>query len=93
MRNIRQNGEKVKKTMEKESREDERCREKRYQWVINVLLVFLGFFAGMIFEGERLKAQVVTNTVEIRILKRSLEDIQEKLGIIIEGRAVGYREN
>jgi len=71
---------------------DEKCRERRYQWVINVLLVLLGFSAGMLFEGERLKSQVVTNTVEIRLLKGSLEDIQEKLGIIIEARPAGYRE-
>jgi hypothetical protein len=57
-----------------------------------VLLVLLGFFAGMIFEGERLKAQVVTNTVEIRLLKGSLEDIHKKLGIIIESHPAGYRE-
>ena len=42
-------------------------REKRYQWIINVLLVVMGFFAGVLFEAERMKAQVVTNTVEIRI--------------------------
>lgn len=79
--------------MEHESRADETFRETRYQWIINVLLVVLGFFAGMIFEGERLKAQVVTNTVEISILKKSLDDIQVKLGIIIEDRSSGYREN
>ena len=57
--------------------------ERRYQWIINVLLVILGFSAGMLFEAERLKSQVVTNTVEIRILRDSLGDIQDKLTMII----------
>ena len=62
------------------------CREKRYQWVINVLLILVGFFAGIFFEAERLKTQVVTNTVEIRILKDSLSDIQDKLSMLIDER-------
>ena len=63
-------------------------REKRYQWVINVLLIFLGFFGGVIFESERINAQVVTNTVEIRLVKESLRDIQQKLDMIINERIV-----
>ena len=65
---------------------DMNCREKRYQWVINILLIFIGFFAGIFFEAERLKTQVVTNTVEIRILKDSLSDIQNKLTMLIDER-------
>lgn len=60
------------------------CREKRYQWVINILLILIGFFAGIFFEAERLKTQVVTNTVEIRIIKDSLSDIQDKLAVLID---------
>jgi hypothetical protein len=63
-------------------------REKRYQWVINVLLIFLGFLGGVIFESERINAQVVTNTVEIRLVKESLRDIQQKLDMIINERIV-----
>ena len=61
-------------------------REKRYQWSIKVLFVAFFFLAGVFFESERMKAQVVTNTVEIRLLKESLRDIQDKLNIIIEHR-------
>jgi hypothetical protein len=67
-----------------------KCREKRYQWGINFLLVILGFLAGVLFETERIKTQVVTNTVEIRILKESLSDIQEKLDMIIRERSPGH---
>jgi len=62
------------------------CREKRYQWIIKILLVLLGFLSGVFFESERMKAQVVTNTVEIRILKESLSDIQNKLNMLIDER-------
>ena len=61
-------------------------RETRYQWIIHVLLIVLGFFAGVLLESERIKAQVVTNTVEIRMLKDSLDNIQEKLDMLIEER-------
>lgn len=61
-------------------------RERRYQWIIHVLLIVLGFFAGVLLESERIKAQVVTNTVEIRMLKDSLDNIQEKLDMLIEER-------
>jgi hypothetical protein len=63
-------------------------REKRYQWFIKILLVLLCFLAGIFFESERMKAQVVTNTVEIRLLKESLRDIQDKLNILIEKRGI-----
>jgi hypothetical protein len=61
-------------------------REKRYQWSIKVMIVALFFLAGVFFESERMKAQVVTNTVEIRLLKETLRDIQDKLNVIIEHR-------
>jgi len=64
------------------------CHEKRYQWVIKILLVILGFLSGVFFESERMKAQVVTNTVEIRILKESLHDIQDKLNMLIDERRI-----
>ncbi len=66
--------------------EEVESREKRYQWIIHILLILVGFFSGIIFEAERLKTQVVTNTVEIRILKESLRDIQDKLTMIIDER-------
>jgi hypothetical protein len=57
--------------------------EIRYQWIINVLLVIIGFFGGIVFEAERMKAQVVTNTVEIDLMRDTLSDIQEKLNLLI----------
>ncbi len=63
-------------------------REKRYQWIIHILLILVGFFGGIIFEAERMKIQVVTNTVEIRILKESLSDIQDKLAMLIDERRI-----
>jgi len=76
--------------LEQEEYMEIKCREKRYQWGINFLLVILGFLAGVLFETERIKTQVVTNTVEIRILKESLSDIQEKLDMIIRERSPGH---
>ena len=72
--------------MEEEKYIEINCREKHYQWIIKILLVLLGFFSGVFFESERMKAQVVTNTVEIRILKESLRDIQNKLNMLIDER-------
>ena len=72
--------------LEKENNKGINSHEKRYQWVINILLILLGFLTGVFFESERLKTQVVTNTVEIRILKDSLRDIQDKLTMLIKDR-------
>ena len=72
--------------MEKEIHNGMNYREKRYQWVINIMLILLGFLSGVFFETERMKAQVVTNTVEIRILKENLRDINSKLTMLIEER-------
>jgi len=72
--------------LEKETHDIIHCREKRYQWVINIMLILLGFLAGVFFESERMKAQVVTNTVEIRILKENLHDINSKLTMLIKER-------
>ena len=72
--------------MENEKNIEINIREKRYQWIIKILLVLLGFLSGVFFESERMKAQVVTNTVEIRILKESLRDIQNKLNMLIDER-------
>ena len=72
--------------LEKEHSKGINSHEKRYQWVINILLILLGFLTGVFFESERLKTQVVTNTVEIRILKESLGDIQDKLTMLINDR-------
>ena len=66
--------------------DDAGFREKRYQWVIGVLLVALGFLAGVFFESERMKAQVVTNTVELRILKENLQHIDTKLTMLLTER-------
>ena len=67
------------------------CREKRYQWIINVLLVIMGFFGGILFEAERMKAQVVSNTVEIRMIRDTLDDIQYKLDTLINERRMEVR--
>ena len=74
--------------MENEKYMEINCHEKRYQWVIKILLVILGFLSGVFFESERMKTQVVTNTVEIRILKESLRDIQDKLNMLIDERRI-----
>ena len=72
--------------MESENYKDIHSREKRYQWIINIMLVLLGFFIGVFFESERMKAQVVTNSVEIRILKESLREIKDKLDMLVDVR-------
>ncbi|HDY88469.1 MAG TPA: hypothetical protein ENH82_10230 [bacterium] len=72
--------------MEKANHEDMNYRERRYQWIINIMLILIGFLAGIFFESERMKAQVVTNTVEIRILKENLRDINNKLTVLISER-------
>ena len=66
-------------------------REKRYQWIINVLLIIMGFICGILFEAERMKVQVVSNTVEIRILHDTLVDIREKLDTFINERRLEVR--
>jgi len=63
-------------------------REKRYQWIIHILLILVGFFSGIIFEAERMKTQVVMNSVELRILKESLSDIQDKLAMLLDERRI-----
>ena len=72
--------------MENEKNIEVNIREKRYQWIIKILLVLLCFLSGVFFESERMKAQVVTNTVEIRILKETLYDIQMKLDRVLNER-------
>ena len=74
--------------MENEKYMEINYHEKRYQWVIKILLVILGVLSGVFFESERMKTQVVTNTVEIRILKESLRDIQDKLNMLIDERKI-----
>lgn len=63
--------------------ESARAREKRYQWVITTILIFTAFMGGMLVQTERLKTQVVTNTVEIRIIKEGLHDIDVKLDKVL----------
>jgi len=75
--------------MEIRGHDDTGCREKRYQWTINGMLVIMGFLAGVFFESERMKEQVVTNTVEIRILKENLQQIDAKLNMILTERRSG----
>ena len=67
------------------------CGERRYQWGISVVLTLMGFFSGVIFQTERMSEQLVTNTVEVRIIKESLRDIQAKLDMIISGRQDKYQ--
>ncbi len=75
--------------MEKFVNDDTGCRERRYQWLISGMLVVMGFLAGVFFESERMKAQVVTNTVEIRILKENLQQIDAKLNMLLTERRSG----
>ena len=73
--------------MENKTVETFMFREKRYQWIINTLLVILGFMGGILYETERMKVQVVTNTVEIGMIRETLDEIQEKLDTLLEERA------
>jgi len=57
--------------------------EKRYQWTINIMLAIMMFLAGAFMQNERLKEQVVKNTVEIQTLKDGLAKIEIKLDTII----------
>ncbi|OPL13107.1 MAG: hypothetical protein AVO39_11075 [delta proteobacterium MLS_D] len=67
-----------------------KTREDRYRWMISIILVITsicgGFMGGMLFQTERTRDQIVTNTVEIRILKESLEAINEKLDIVLAAK-------
>lgn len=73
--------------MEHKTAETFMSRERRYQWIINTLLVIMGFLGGVLFEAERIAAQVVTNTVEIRMIRDTLNDIQDKLDTLLQERA------
>ena len=57
--------------------------ERRYQWTINIMLAIMMFLAGAFVQNERLKTQVVTNTVEIQALKDGLAKIELKIDTII----------
>ena len=46
----------------------------------------MGFMAGVLFEAERMKTQVVTNTVEISLIRDTLDQIQIKLDTLIQER-------
>ncbi len=74
--------------MEHKSAETFALRERRYQWTINTLLVIMGFLAGVLFEAERISAQVVTHTVEIRMIRETLDEIQQKLDTILQQKTL-----
>jgi len=57
-----------------------------YRWVITTLVGLLCFCLGLIVQTERMKTQVVTNTVEIRMLKDGLVKIEAKLDQILAER-------
>jgi len=59
---------------------------KIYRWAITTLTGLLCFFLGIVIQTERVRIQVVTNTVEIRILKETLYDIQMKLDRVLNER-------
>jgi len=52
---------------------------KFYHWAITTVVVLLGFSLGYIVQTERLKTSVITNTVEIRIIKEQFARIDTKL--------------
>ena len=62
---------------------ENRNGEKRYQWAIMIMLVIMGFLSGAFVQNERLKEQVIINTVEIQALKDVLAKIEAKLDTII----------
>ena len=57
--------------------------EKRYQWAITTILsisfLVIGFLGGALYQAHVLKDQIITNTVEIRVLKESTARIEGKL--------------
>jgi len=63
--------------------DNNRNSERRYQWTINIMLAIMMFLAGAFIQNERLKTQVVTNTVEIQALKEGLAKIELKLDKIL----------
>ena len=56
---------------------------RAYRWVITTLAGLLCFSLGIIVQGERMRTQVVTNTVEIRALKEGFAKIEVKLDRIL----------
>jgi len=58
-------------------------REKRYQWAITTILsisfLVIGFMGGALYQAHVLKDQIITNTVEIRVLKESMARVEGKL--------------
>lgn len=48
-----------------------------------IMLVIMGFLSGAFVQNERLKEQVIINTVEIQALKDVLAKIEAKLDTII----------
>ena len=60
-----------------------RLREGRLRWTIMAGLVVLGFLFGMVFQNERLSAQVVINTTKITTLEETFIKISDKLDIVM----------
>lgn len=64
--------------------------ERRYQWAITTILsisfLVIGFMGGALYQTRVLKDQIITNTVEIRVLKESLAKIELKLDRALEDR-------
>lgn len=57
-----------------------------YRWAITTLVGALCFILGMVVQGERMNTQVITNTVEIRVLKENMMTINAKLDRLLRDR-------
>ena len=65
----------------------ENSRSKTYQWVITTLIALLCFSIGWSLQSERLRAQVITNTVKIQTIDFQLININIKLDKLLERRS------
>jgi peptidoglycan hydrolase CwlO-like protein len=59
--------------------------EKRYQWVVGILLVVLSGISGFAIGANRLSQEVTTNTTEIKNLKEQFTRIDGKLDLLLYG--------
>jgi len=69
--------------MEGSAMDSSKNNERRYQWAITTILsisfLIIGFMGGALYQVHVLKDQIITNTVEIRVLKESMARVEGKL--------------
>jgi len=77
--------EELRQALDKQC-EYSRTLSKTYQWIVTTIVAALFFALGLIVQSERYSSQITTNTVEIRQLKSSLDQINTKLDRMLEVR-------